>query len=212
MRLGIVSDIHCNIDSLNLALERMGDVHEVLCAGDAVMTYRFSNEVIARLREIGAHLVLGNHDMDVLGPQGVRVREHPGVDEELLRWLGQHSARLDTVIDGKKLTMFHAAPSAPYDYVYRESARLREFGDLGADFVVYGHTHYAMAAQVNGTLVVNPGSAGQPRDPKNGFRSSFAVLDTASKEVRLEVYDDPVHPPRYTEWSDGVLSDTQAAI
>ena len=45
MRLGIVSDIHCNADALSLALERMGDVDELLCAGDAVFEYRFSFSV-----------------------------------------------------------------------------------------------------------------------------------------------------------------------
>ena len=54
MRLGIVSDIHCNIDALKLALERMGRVDELLCAGDAFYEYRFSNEVIELLRSFAA--------------------------------------------------------------------------------------------------------------------------------------------------------------
>ena len=94
MRLGIVSDIHCNIESLDLALAKMGDVDEVLCAGDAVFTYRFSNEVVARLREIGARIVLGNHDLDVLGPQGIRVREHELTDPDLVRWLYRQPTRV----------------------------------------------------------------------------------------------------------------------
>jgi putative phosphoesterase len=44
MRIGIVSDIHANAAGLQLALERMGDVDELLCAGDIVEDYRFSNE------------------------------------------------------------------------------------------------------------------------------------------------------------------------
>ena len=196
MRLGLVSDIHCNIESLDMALERMGDVDEVLCAGDTIFSFRFSNEVVSRLREIGARVVLGNHEMDVLGPLGDRVRAHANTDPELLAWLGDQPTRIDTVIDGRRLTLFHAAPEEPWDYVYRESPRLQEFGELGAEFVVYGHTHYPMAERVNTTLVINPGSAGQPRDPKNGFRSSYAVLDTSSGEVTFDVYDDPLHKPR----------------
>jgi predicted phosphodiesterase len=52
-----------------------------------------------------------------------------------------------------------------------------------------------MTHRVNGTLIINPGSAGQPRDPSNGFRSSYAVLETQSGEVTFDVYDDPVHKP-----------------
>ncbi len=203
MRLGLVSDIHCNIESLDVALEQMGDVDEVLCAGDAIFSFRFSNAVVARLRQIGARMVLGNHELDVLGPQGIRVREDKKTDPELLRWLYRQPTRIDTIIDDRRLTMFHAAPLAPFDYVYGDSPRLKEFGELGAKFVVYGHTHYALAEQVDGTLVINPGSTGQPRNPTNGFRSSYAILDTSSGEVTFHVYDDPNYPPNYTEWSDG---------
>ena len=196
MRLGLVSDIHCNLAALEIALERMSDrVDEVLCSGDAIFQFRFSNEVIARLRQIGARLVLGNHEDVVLGPLGDRVRAHPQTDPELLRWLSEQPRRIDTVIDGKKLTMFHATPDEPpYDYVYSDSPRMQEFGELGADFVVYGHTHYELVQRVNGTLVVNPGSTGQPRNPSNGFRASYAILDTQSGEVTVELFDDPTRP------------------
>jgi putative phosphoesterase len=196
LKLGIVSDVHGNIESLDRALALMGVVDEVLCAGDLVSGFRFSNDVVARLREVGARVVLGNHDLDVLGPHGERVRESASTDRELLRWLGEQPVRLDTRVNGRRLTMFHAAPEAPFEYVYAETPRMRGWADLGADFVIYGHTHYALAQREGGTVVVNPGSAGQPRDPRNGFRSSFAVLDTQSGEVRLEVYDDPVYRPR----------------
>ena len=59
MRLGIVSDIHCNIEALNSAIERMGAIDELLCAGDACYQFRFSNDVAARLKEIGACYVFG---------------------------------------------------------------------------------------------------------------------------------------------------------
>ena len=36
MLLGIVSDLHCNIQGLDKALELMGDVDQVLCLGDTI--------------------------------------------------------------------------------------------------------------------------------------------------------------------------------
>ncbi len=60
MRIGIVSDIHGNINGLDTALERMGSVDQVWCAGDAFDQYRFSNEVVGRLREIRARYILGS--------------------------------------------------------------------------------------------------------------------------------------------------------
>ena len=207
MRLGLVSDIHCNLGALDIALERMsGQVDEVLCSGDSIFQFRFSNEVIGRLREIGARIVLGNHEDVVFGPLGERVREHRSTDPELLKWLSEQPLRIDTVIDGKKLTMFHACPDQPpYEYIYEGSPRMKEFGELGADYVVYGHTHYELRRRVNSyelrrrvnsTLVINPGSTGQARNPSNGFRVSYAILDTQSGEVTFDVFDDPLRPQR----------------
>lgn len=195
MRLGIISDVHGNAASLDRALSLMSDVDEVLCAGDLVSGFRFSNDVVARLREIGARVVLGNHDLDVLGPHGERVRASAATDPVLLRWLAAQPERLDVRVNGRRLTMFHAVPAPPYEYVYAETPRMQEWSRLGADFVIYGHTHRALSHRFNGTLVINPGSAGQPRDARNGFRSTFAVLDTQSGEVLIETYDDPVHRP-----------------
>lgn len=195
MKLGIISDVHGNAASLERALELMPDVDEVLCAGDLVSSFRFSNEVVARLREIGARVVLGNHDLDVLAPHGERVRASAATDPTLLRWLAEQPERLDTQINGRRITMFHAVPEPPYGYVYAETPRMQQWSGLGADFVIYGHTHRALLHRVDDTLVINPGSAGQPRDARNGFRSSFAVLDTQSGEVLMQTYDDPVYRP-----------------
>ncbi|MCH7661594.1 MAG: metallophosphoesterase, partial [Euryarchaeota archaeon] len=67
MKLGIVADIHCNIAGLRIALDRMGPVDELICAGDAVYQFRFSNEVIALLKERNARYILGNHERVLLG-------------------------------------------------------------------------------------------------------------------------------------------------
>jgi predicted phosphodiesterase len=39
-------------------------------------------------------------------------------------------------------------------------------------------------------LVINPGSAGEARDPGNGRQLSCAVLDTISEEVRVTSFPD----------------------
>jgi len=50
-----------------------------------------------------------------------------------------------------------------------------------------------MAVRVGRALVVNPGSAGQARDPGNGKRLSFAVLDTVADAVTIHDYDRAQH-------------------
>ena len=61
---------------------------------------------------------------------------------------------------------------------------LARFAEADADIVLYGHTHQQVVERIGRVLVVNPGSAGDARDPRNGGLLSCAVLDTASEEVR----------------------------
>ena len=74
MKIGIVSDLHCNHAGLAHALETLGDVDELVCLGDSIYEYRFSNDVVETVRRVGARCIKGNHDMVLLGYHGARAR------------------------------------------------------------------------------------------------------------------------------------------
>ena len=189
MRIGIVSDIHGNAAGLACALERMGDVDELLCAGDMVEEYRFSNETVAILRDRDARCVLGNHDLGILSAHGARARSMGHVDQDLVDWLGAQPRTIDTTVGGKRLLMTHASPCAPHtQYVYAGSPEVQRIAEVDADFVVIGHTHAQLVERVGRPLVINPGSAGQARDHRNGRRLSYAVLDVDSDSVQIDDY------------------------
>lgn len=184
MRIGIVSDIHCNIAGLLKAVELMGPVDELLCLGDAIYDYRFSNEVIGYLRDNRIPTILGNHEWGFLGPQGSRARAAEWVDQDLVAWLDAQPYRLELERAGKRLLLVHSTPWQPYgEYVLPGSKDLQRFGEADADVVMYGHTHQQTAERIGGTLVINPGSAGDARDSRNGRMLSCAVLDVISDEV-----------------------------
>ena len=194
MRIGIVSDVHCNAGALRLAFERMGDVDELLCAGDSVYEYRFSNEVIELLRERGARYVLGNHESVLLGPQGARARAAANVRQDLLEYMASQPMSYDVDVGGKRLVMVHATPFEPFQaYVFPGSPELQRLAGFEADYVILGHTHTQMVERVGRALVINPGSGGDARDLANGRRLSYAVLDTSSGEVLFDNFlpDDP---------------------
>ena len=188
MRLGIVSDIHCNAAALELAIARMGHVDELLCAGDAFYEYRFSNEVIGLLQTYGARYVLGNHENVLLDPRGVRAREAPTVEQDKVAWVAEQPLSIEVDVGGgKKLLMVHASPLEPYtQYVFPKSPELARLAQVDADYVILGHTHTQMVERVGRALVINPGSTGEARDHSNGRRLSYAVLDTVSGEVLVD--------------------------
>ena len=191
MKVGIVSDLHCNARGLAQALDFMGDVDELVCLGDSIWEYRFSNEIVRLLKERGAHAILGNHEEGFLGPQDVRARQPDWIDRSLLGWLAERPHRLELELGGKKLLAVHSTPWEPRGtYVYPHDTLLERFGETAADFVLYGHTHHQLVRRYGKVLVINPGSAGDARDNSNSRQLSCAVLDTVTAEVVVTDFPD----------------------
>jgi putative phosphoesterase len=192
LKFGIVSDIHCNVDGLRRALALMGEVDELICLGDSIWEYRFSNGVAQILKERCAHTILGNHEEGFFGPLGERARARAENDPELMVWLAGRPHRIKLARGDKRLLLVHSTPWEPRgDYVLPESAQLERFAEADADIVLYGHTHRQVVKRFGRVLVVNPGSTGDARDHGNGRRLSCAVLDTVSEEVRIIDFADP---------------------
>jgi putative phosphoesterase len=192
VKIGIVSDIHSNAAGLRRALDVMGDVDDVLCCGDSIYEYQFSNDVVALLKERSALVIQGNHEEVFFSPAGVRARERPGLDPALMRYLADQPHQRALQFGDKTLLMVHSTPWEPRgEYVFPHSARLARFAEADADFVLYGHTHAQVVRRIGRVLVINPGSAGDARDPNNGRMLSCAVLDTVTDEVRVIDYADP---------------------
>ena len=57
--------------------------------------------------------------------------------------------------------------------------------------MLYGHTHRQIVREIDNTLIVNPGSAGDGRDVRNGRRLSCAVVDTQPLTARIIDFDAP---------------------
>ncbi len=192
MKFGVVSDIHCNAAGLREALALMGDIDELICLGDSIWEYRFSNEVAQILKERQAHTILGNHEEGFFGPLGERARARADNDYELMEWLSAQPHRIELDRGGKRLLLVHSTPWEPRGaYIHPESAELARFAEAEADFVLYGHTHRQVVKRFGRVLVVNPGSAGDARDHGNGRLLSCAVLDSASGEAQIIDYPDP---------------------
>jgi putative phosphoesterase len=196
VRIGIVSDIHSNAEGLQLALDAMGDIDELLCLGDAIFEYKFSNEVVSLLRARKAHVIQGNHEEGFLSEAGRRARERPGIDPDLLAWLADQPYRRSLELGGRRILMVHSTPWEPRGaYVYPHSANLERFAEADADYVLYGHTHTQVVRQIGRVTIVNPGSAGDARDHNNNRQLSCAVLETGTGEVSVIDYPDPRYNP-----------------
>jgi len=192
MKLGLVSDIHCNLPALEYALGLLSDCDELICAGDINYQYRFSNAVVSLLRDRGVRSIVGNHDNTILHAPGHPLRESPTIDPSCFAFLKGLPERLELEYGEVRVAVFHGAPwdtprATSCCYVYPEDARLlARLGEVDANYVVLGHTHRAFSSRVGSTLVVNPGSCGEPRDASGTY--SCAALDIISGEVEIRPF------------------------
>ena len=179
--VAVLSDIH----GILPALDRVLDEPAVAAAELIVVTGDHTwgpqpTEVLDRLAGLGnkSLLIRGNADRELLSlSRGVDIGL---ADDPLAVWgatqlRSQHQKALDAMpeqatveIDGFGLVRFcHATPRNDEEVVLVDT-RLERWLDVLSDLpgevrtVVCGHTHMPFLRLVDGRLIVNPGSVGQP--------------------------------------------------
>jgi putative phosphoesterase len=183
MRLGIVSDIHCQVGALRAALDAMGTIDRLACLGDSIQQGCFCNETVALLRERDALTIRGNHEEAFFAGTG---RSSTRVDPELADWLASRPASIAFEAAGRRVLLVHSTPwPSRHAYVPPNHRDFSRFAEPDADIVLYGHTHMPVAQETGGVLVVNPGSVGEGRPTTAGFVRSCAVLDLTSREATI---------------------------
>ena len=208
MRVAVLSDIHSNLVALDAVLAHAGTVDAIWHLGDVVGYGPDPDGVVARLIEVGAVGVRGNHDAAALGgreidwfnPEARAAAEwtRDTIDGTTRDWLSAlpESHTID------RMTLVHGSPRDPIrEYVSSTGIALENLAVLETDYGLHGHTHVPVAfclgpderlrvvAPGSGGILeldgqralINPGSVGQPRDGDPD--SSYLVLDPEAATV-----------------------------
>ncbi|MBV9579516.1 MAG: metallophosphoesterase family protein [Chloroflexi bacterium] len=183
MQVGVVSDVHNNVEALTYALDHLRDCDLVLSLGDLVSDYHVDPRILELARERGLVSIVGNHEKSILLHPGSQIRST--LATATLDFLRDLPASRELELDGRRIHVAHGSPwDDPSDYrcvyvIERDGPTLsRVAHTTAADVVLLGHTHRAMTVRVAETLVVNPGSCGEARDAVHGL--TFAKLDGAA--------------------------------
>ncbi len=190
MRVGLISDIHANLPALEAVLEDMPAVDSIVCAGDVIGYNPWPAECVERIRDVATVCVRGNHDHAIINPDvyGHNEMARAGlafadraISADQRRWLTELPIEA-TAVDGRfRIVHSHPSPAKLNEYVHKsEFPQLRPHLEE-YDGLILGHTHVQEMERVDGRLVVNPGSVGQPRDGNPD--AAYAVLDTESLSV-----------------------------
>ncbi|MFB6265995.1 MAG: metallophosphoesterase [Candidatus Nanohaloarchaea archaeon] len=190
----VLSDIHANLPALEAVLED-AEGEEFLFLGDLVGYYTWPNEVVETAREKGFVGVRGNHDEALVtgstfGFRGEAVQAvrwtRKRIEDENLDYLENLPYTRKEGHGGRTVFMAHGSPENPVEeYVHPSQAteRFLERQGVETDILLLGHTHIPFVREVSDTLVLNPGSVGQPRD--GDPRASYATLDLDEYEARI---------------------------
>jgi len=190
MRLGVVADIHANAPALEAVLADMPPVDAIVCAGDVVGYGPMPAACVERVRSVTTTTVRGNHDRCLTRPEqftatpmaqaGLK-HAHSRLSDAQREWL---TARPTTAsLAGGEYLLVHSHPEYEDEYVYPETVDTLEPVLEEYAGIIFGHTHIQHKTTVNGSLVLNPGSVGQPRD--GDPRAAYAVVDTDTNEATL---------------------------
>jgi len=219
MKYGILGDIHANLSALDTvlqALQRDGaDV--IVSVGDVVGYGAAPKECIARLREIGAHVVLGNHDAASIGRLDM-IYFNQYAKEAVLwtqRVLSKSDkdwlAALPLTRNLDHCSVAHGTLHHPelFDYIQTTDDADPSLDIMPLPVCFVGHSHVPVTLlrlrdepertaytpdpeiELGDVLraLVNVGSVGQPRDEDP--RTAYALFDTELNRVEIKrlVYD-----------------------
>ena len=138
MKIGVISDTHGNLNSIDNAVSMAQDMDMWLHCGDCVP----DAEYLQSLVDVPVYGVAGNCDW----PMGSTVYERI-VEAE-----------------GHKIFLTHGHN---YGVRYTQEYVMEAAESQGADIAIYGHTHIVEYMKGT-ILVLNPGSAARPRDEGRG--------------------------------------------
>ena len=191
-------------------------VDAVWCLGDIVGYGPQPNACVTAVSERAAICLAGNHDLLAIGSAVLAGDFNPDaaaagtwtarvIDRDTRAFLS--SLAPEEHADG--VDLYHASPRDPvWEYVLSEEAAEAAFGLTAAPIVLVGHSHVPLAivsedgriagghaprgTEVeldHGRWLLNPGSAGQPRD--GDARAAWLLLDLECRraEFRRVAYD-----------------------
>ena len=205
MKIGVISDVHGNIDALSVVLSELDKqgVNKIICLGDLIGGAGKSEEVIQKILQIKEKCICvrGNREKYIIeGMPTVVHDEKVKVSEEQLDrndWIKDHlsdisiefikSLPTENVIElfGKKIYMVHYPIDSEMNFKrHIKIASLHDnemmFEEVDADIYLYGHTHAEIYNKNFSKYYINPGALGCPWKTDE---APYGILEVDEKGV-----------------------------
>ncbi len=218
MQIGLIADIHGNLVALESVLRELEQeqIDQIIGLGDVVALGPQPREVLARLRELGCPIVMGNTDDWYLNPLPAEDEE----DRELVQWglrqftdsdldyLRSFRPVIEMTLDaGKTLLCFHGSPRSYSDVIAATTptAEIRSMvAGYQAPIMAGGHTHVQMLRRYGQAFIINPGSVGLlgvgptsedlPRNTHVHW-AEYAIITLRDEQLSIDLRRTPLDIP-----------------
>ncbi len=212
MRIAILSDIHANLHALQAVWDDLQAQapDAVYCLGDLVGYGAHPNEVIEFIRQREIPTIMGNYDegvgfdLDDCGcvckdPRLLRLGDlslawsRGNTNEENKAYLRSLPMQIRLEDRRPNLLLVHGSPRKMNEYLFedRPQATFERIAKVaGCEILLFGHTHLPYTKRVAGTLFVNTGSVGRPKD--GDPRAGYVLLEARRRpkvQIRRVEYD-----------------------
>jgi predicted phosphodiesterase len=202
VRLGVIADIHGNAVALEAVLGDLEPVDELVCLGDVAEGGPQPVECVARVREVGCPVVLGNTDEWLLGSD---LAHSDPVRAEQARWtldvIGDDGLSFlrtfERTVSIGDVLCFHGSPLSNEDLLQPttpDDEFEERLGGTDARVMCGGHIHFQWMRRFRGSLFFNPGSVGFVNDYKRAARergldpvAEYAVVSLDGERLSLDL-------------------------
>jgi predicted phosphodiesterase len=217
MRVVIVADVHSNLVAFEAVLAHAasdGTVDALWCLGDVVGYGPHPNECLALLRSYEHRVVAGNHDLAACGR--IDTHEFNEAAAQAAHWTARELAQdqraylseLPMTISEGDFTLVHGSLRWPeWEYLLSSEQAQEQFELQRTPYSLVGHSHLPFVCEEQSgmppllvpttdgervelgerRLIMNPGSAGQPRD--GDPRVSYALYDSDERSATFHRVD-----------------------
>jgi predicted phosphodiesterase len=205
MRTAIFSDIHGNAVALEALLADLGErpVDRTVCLGDAIQGGTGPAECVARLRELGCLVVMGNADWYVLTGDGVEPETEQ--QRDVREWTRAQLSEDDIefvraftpTVELQGLLAFHGSPSSFDELIFPttpEAEFRRMLETARAPITCGGHVHLQFVRRYGDSVFVNPGSVGlayEHEQPETDARldawAQYAIVTEGESALSIEL-------------------------
>lgn len=211
MKLLILSDIHSNIESLEVIIKKEKDSDLIYCAGDLVDVGFYPQEVMDCVQENGIISVKGNHDELVIQTfrSGKHLEDLPddqltwpivnarNVKESSVAYLESLPKQIDFQCDDVSYSLQHLYKGydtigSLHEFMSFWNAQTKQDGLKKR--MIFGHTHIPSVTYLsNDCLWMNPGSVGYNRPEDPSIAAHYITITDGTIEMKQAEHKNRIH-------------------